>query len=288
MIIGGCVLGARYWYIFKYSPDMLADSAETLRLGGKVEFGTNIFAVHALALADYLSSLITLSFALFLLSPLRLKRYIGLGALCVLSYLLVLTGSRSCWFGTVLGLLVVFILSVKYSRMHLLRVTVAIILFTIGCLFIVNADFLGAELWRRIESLRNVSQDVSLLDRLDIWRSALVEVFSNPMGLGFEENYKFGSLFTTAHNIYLSMGLAQGLLGLFGFLWFVFVWFKKILAPLKERASRDLPSHIGIIGAVIAFLFNGFFDSYNLFFLNISQMWLMFGIGIFLLKKNEV
>ncbi|MDD2752123.1 MAG: O-antigen ligase family protein [Candidatus Omnitrophica bacterium] len=287
MIIGGCVLGSRYWYIFKYSPDMITDTAETLRLGGAVEFGKNLFAVHALALADYLSSLATLSFSLFLLSPSCLKRYLGLGALCALSYLLVLTGSRSCWFGTILGLSVVFILATKYSRPHLLRVTLAIFLFTIGCLFIVNSDFLGPELWRRIQSIKNVSQDVSLLDRLEIWKGALMQVFSNPMGLGFEEQYKLGSL-TTAHNIYLSIGLAHGLLGLTGFIWFVLVWFKKIFIPLKAGASRDLVSHIGIIGAVLAFLFNGFFDSYNLFFLNISQMWIIFGISVFLLKKNEV
>ncbi|MDD4899757.1 MAG: hypothetical protein PHG68_04090, partial [Candidatus Omnitrophica bacterium] len=85
----------------------------------------------------------------------------------------------------------------------------------------------------------------------------------------------------------LSIGLAQGLIGLFGFLWFVFTWFKKIFAPLKKRVSMDLPSHIGIIGATIAFLFNGVFDSYNLFFLNISQMWIIFGVGVFLFKKNE-
>jgi len=290
MLVGGCIVGGRYLYLFQYNPSALYGTREALRLGGKITFVSSILNINALGIGTYLATLIPLSAALFLLGGSRFKKYAGLLVFCLFSYLLILTGSRSCLIGAIIGIVMVIILGKKYSKLYSMKVILFLSLIIIGYLLMVSHALLSEFLTTRIESLQYISKDISLLTRFKIWRGSLNLLFSNPLGMSFWRfyNFGFGSIKTTPHNLFLAIGLTNGFIGLFGFIWFVFAWFKKMIGFLKFNHSENKIFHIGAIAGMVSFLFSGLFDSYNFIFLNISQMWAIFGATVFVLDRNKI
>jgi O-antigen ligase len=287
MGIGGCMLGGYYLYILKHNPYMLYGTKEVLRLGGKIFFGEFKADITCLVLGNYFATLIPLSAAIFLFSASRFKKYTCLLAFFLLSYLLFLTGSRSCWMGAIVSIAVIIILGKKYSKGHSLQFALFISLIIAASLLAISHGVVSEYLLVRIKSLQNASEDVSLVARFKIWAGGLNLLFSNPLGMSFWQFYDLCPNYkTTPHNLFISIGLTNGFIGLFGFIWFIFAWFKKMISFLKFGCSENKIFYIGIIAGMVSFLFNGLFDSYNFCFLNISQMWMIFGAAVWSLRDG--
>lgn len=288
MVIGGCIVGSRYLYLFKYHPSMLYGTREALRLGGKIAFGKSVLNINALGIGTYLATLIPLSSTFFLFSSSRFKKYIGLFTFFYLSYFTVLTGSRSCWAAAIVGIGTVIILGRKYLKANSIKFTLFIGLIVVGGLLVLNYGTLNKYLLTRIESLRNISKDMSLLDRFKIWEDSLRLLFSHPSGMSFSSFYKYVYLKTTPHNTFLAIGITHGIIGLFGIIWFVFAWFKKMFSFVKTNSSEDKILYIGAIASIVSFLISSSFDSYNYYSLIIGQIWSIFGATTFIFCKKKI
>ena len=287
LVIGCFIIGSRYFYFFQIRPEELYDTEESmLRLGGFVKFGKSTFCITSLGLAAYLAAILPISASLFFSKSGVLQKTIEFISFAFFSYLLILTGSRSCWIAAAISTVIVFVLHMKYTKAYYFKGILFLFLAYLGSVTVLGDKMLPEWIFKRVETLRYFSGDMSLLQRVDIWRDSLQLLAFNPLGMGFQKAFNVGSYFTTPHNIYLSIGLTNGILGLAGFIWFVAAWFNGMFLRLGSESISDKAIIIGPIAAIVSFLICGFFDSYNYFFLNISTIWIIFGASSFLLKDK--
>lgn len=171
LVAGGVVVGLRSWYCFTFQPELTDIGQPVYRLGqAPPSFFGYLLNMHSLALGAYLASLVPLSIGLYLSSNSRIIKFFSIGTVFLFLYLLLLTGTRSCYVGVVLGILATIILSNKYSVpgcRKLLLIAVCCLCFYI---FLTARNFLSTELQSRIDDMQYYKDDKSLLERIDIWR----------------------------------------------------------------------------------------------------------------------
>jgi len=280
LVIGGCLLGWRYFYFFQFRPDLIEFTEDTFRLGGSVSFGSALFSITSLGLAAYLSALLPMAISFYLFSLSKVQRYIGFVSFIILSFFVILTGTRSCWIASALSVLFIIMLSVKkYTKVSYSKIILLCVLLLAGMIAVLNSGLLSESLFRRMEGLKHASEDTSFTARLLMWQYGLKLLLFNPFGLGFCLKYDLGLYANTPHNMYLSIAFTNGIIGLIGFVWFIIGWFKKISKSFKLEFITDKVVYIGAMGGIISFLFSSFFDSYNFFFINTNTMWMILGIA---------
>jgi len=281
LIIGGCILGLRYFYFFQFRRDVIVYVESSLELmGGYLPFGKDQLSITNSALAVYLSALTCIAAAFCFVGSKRLERLIGLVGFFVLSFCLVFTQSRSTWIATILGVILVIVLCIKYARLNIFKIALFWVFVIAGIVAFLGYGFLTEATTDRMQSILYSSSDVSLLTRFDIWRDSIGMIIYNPLGMGFRSSYNI-TLGITSHNIFLATGLACGIIGVISFIWLIVGWFKVMIGRMISSAASDKMIYIAAIGGMFAFLFSSFFDSFNYFFIDVSIMWLVFGITVF-------
>ena len=91
-----------------------------------------------------------------------------------------------------------------------------------------------------------------------------------------------------AHNCFLQMAADTGVIGLGGFLYLLFVFFKSSISravKLKDKFYKVFV--LGLLAGILAFLMHSFFDT-NLYSLPLAALfWFALGLSGAILKVNE-
>jgi putative inorganic carbon (HCO3(-)) transporter len=106
-----------------------------------------------------------------------------------------------------------------------------------------------------------------------MWKGAVRIIKANPiLGTGLAsfpvvyEKYKEAShteFFPNPDELYLTLWIEMGLLGLLAFVWLMVKFFKTGLSLAKSLRTTDygLPMAVGLMAAMVALLVHGFFDT---------------------------
>jgi O-antigen ligase len=140
-------------------------------------------------------------------------------------------------------------------------------------------------------------KEQSIVERFELWKRALHVIEAKPLtGTGINtynvahEKYdKTGNWRVRgyyAHNGYLQMAAEIGLPGVFFFLLFIFIFFRKILGGMRAvRGSPEEYARLGILTGISAFLIYAAFDN------NLqsppSLMFFWFSMGVLLARVNQ-
>ncbi|MDD2766864.1 MAG: O-antigen ligase family protein [Candidatus Moranbacteria bacterium] len=158
----------------------------------------------------------------------------------------------------------------------------------------------GSEKWQALTSFHERS---SLASRIMIWKVSATAIAENPVfgiGIGrFQEVYlSYQSHFPLylewavpqPHNLYMALWLQTGIIGLFSFLFLVFVWIKKMLSFGKNvHHADDIQKRSALFVALLSFfLVLGFVDT-PFFKTDLAFIfWIIFGLGMSLIKKEKI
>ncbi|MFH0855148.1 MAG: O-antigen ligase family protein [Candidatus Omnitrophota bacterium] len=133
-------------------------------------------------------------------------------------------------------------------------------------------------------------------DRISIYSNTVNMIKHHPfLGVGintFSRNYgkyktesaeKYAHTPDTiySHNIYLQMAGETGLLGLFSFLWFLFVVFKQAMRSFRKLDDPYLKAAaISLVACIIGFLVNGLTET-SLYYARVSMVfWYLIGVSL--------
>jgi O-antigen ligase len=219
---------------------------------------------------------------------------------------LLLTGCRSSWFGAIAGLAAFVGLGTAFAwkvrslpaNKHLLIGTPLLILVAVGV--ILGNSGLMRQVQARAATLTSVQADASVVDRMNLWKTAGKVIAERP-GIGWGiGTYAFAqaqlnpqsrplsailrtgpSLSESPHNTYLQIAGEQGLTGLAAYLAILGMFFWTGITALG-RTSPGLRQFtlIGCLAAIVAHGVDAFsnpawtFPEVSLFF------WLILGIGM--------
>lgn len=209
------------------------------------------------------------------------KKYYGLSLMLII-FSLYLTFSYAAWIAVFLAIAAGFVFE---KREFFRNKKIALILVLILAAFLFQ---LGTS---KMESLLKMEERSSFSSRMMIWSSAGKIISDNPIwGIGpgnFQDKYleyqKYFPLYLEwavpqPHNIFLAFWLQAGFLGLAGFVWLLFMWFKN----LRMGNKKEVRVISGLI--MIYILLHGIADT--TYFKNDLAVvfWLVFFAGI---KKSR-
>jgi len=189
-----------------------------------------------------LGALLAMAVPVVVARGLRNWRWFGLMPL--LSAGLLASGTRSAWFGGLIGLLAVLLLT---FRQHLVMTAAGAIVI-----------LLGTSIGLAITPVRNLNQDPGTA-RIHIWNDALHMAAARPitgwgedtMGEAFGQfvtgDWEHGAAFDRAHSEPLDLWIAQGATGVVAIGWFWLTWWKGLL---RNRRREEI---VGILGLWIAY-----------------------------------
>ena len=239
-------------------------------------------------LSMYLMPIWLLSFVLYsYLSRKTTKAFLLLSQLVIL-LAIYLTYSYGAWLAGGLGLFFLFVFFSRFNFLKIILLSVLLIMlvcFVFGC-------FSNQKLQDVFESPRSSWQS-----RLMIWRSAW-QIGQDHLILGigpglFQQHYldyqkHYPPYLEWAvpqpHNLYLAWWLQGGLLGLFGFLWLIIVFFRLAYREIKKNQSVLMT---GLVAVMIYFLSHGLIDTpywkNDFAFL----FWLVIGLSLVEIKLNQ-
>lgn len=190
--------------------------------------------------------------------------------------------TRNAWLGLLAGVLVVG----GFKDRATLARTVLLASAIVSALILVSPG-----LRDRAASIVNVKSDWSNIERLKIWRTTVAMIRDRPLlGVGkgnyttvmdqYRERYGAGS-HSHAHNTLLEVTAENGLIGLLGYLYIWFVFFREMIRSVKpETGSLTRGVAVGAIGALVGFHVAGLFE-YNLGDSEVdAMMWFIVGLGL--------
>lgn len=234
-------------------------------------------------LGTYLAAVIPIPIGLVLFKAVDKKYRFILSALSLLLIIcLLLSQARGAWLGFILGFLFVSFFSGKKN--FLLAVSFLII-------FAISAGLFGnVYIKEQIKSFAHLKTDQSTNDRMVMWKTALRMIADRPiMGQGLGtfmhsfEKFKPKSYreIVYAHNCYLQMAAEIGIFGLLAFLWFILSLLRTAYSKLSMQKDIFLKAAaIGIVGGIMAYLVNSFFDN-NLYSLPLAALfWALSGLVV--------
>lgn len=245
------------------------------------------------------------------------------GVLMILSLCLVLFWRKSRRINTLLVFLSLFFLmgvflSLARTYYISLLITVPVIFARVNrkiaiiglsaiIVFVVAVLIFIPNIKERTFSVADLKRNPSNLERLYIWKTAGDIIKDRPLsGIGFKQwrerfsdyegkyvgSWKFtDAALHHAHNLYLTVAVETGIVGLF-----LFMVFWAYLLMETWRCSRSLPRGsfeyalaLGVFFGLVTFLIGGFFDDNLQKWMNISLISLLTGLVFFLRtgKKGE-
>lgn len=212
------------------------------------------------------------------------KNICKVAILCCLAGLLA-GKSRGAWLTLAIMLPAVSYIYILKSKKVLVGFLISLVL--IGGFFATSDTFK-----HRLESITNVTTDMSNVERLNMWQGAINMAFDHPVlgvGLGeFENNYDnsykpYGAKNSIhCHNNILQILAESGLVGLFGFLYLAcYIFFKNF----NEWRKTKNPYSLMLWGAWLGFMGFGMFDLTMDHSAVTKAMWFLF--GCILVFKNK-
>ncbi|OGZ36019.1 MAG: hypothetical protein A2815_00135 [Candidatus Portnoybacteria bacterium RIFCSPHIGHO2_01_FULL_40_12b] len=212
-------------------------------------------------LAMYLAPILILSLALWQFAKNKYQKILLVTGYWLLVVIIYLTYSYGAWLGLI-GAGVFIFLSLRATPKKFFLLCFLIIL-----LFILIFSQFQTQ---KAQNLFNFSRS-SLESRLMIWRTA-VEIIKDQslIGIGpgmFQKYYlkyqsEFGPYLEWAapqpHNLFLAFWLQTGLIGLIGFIWLLFLFFR---TNFKRLRITRYPLRITLIAAMIYILIHGLVDA---------------------------
>jgi len=178
----------------------------------------------------------------------KLKGKILYGSIVLMNLIaIMLTGSR----GGFIGLIVIFayLIFTKLPVTHhstnrkilFSKITIFVILFGI------IITFENHEMWQRYTTILNIQEDYNITEqtgRLEIWKRGINIFLSRPYGVGIGASDiadgMHGGRYQTAHNSLLQVAIELGIVGLFIFLGFYRVAFKKLSVINKYILNEEI------------------------------------------------
>jgi len=123
--------------------------------------------------------------------------------------------------------------------------------------------------WRSMAQREHVHPVFSILMRLSYWKETLEIIKAHPLagvGLG---NFNL-NMSRYAHNSYLQIWAEMGLLGLFSFVWLVYVVIKSRFIDLKQSLYNN--QAVCLLAATTVFLIHNFLD-FTFFLPEVAFIW---------------
>ena len=198
-------------------------------------------------------------------------RYLTAFVSCGLFYLFFLTKARGAWVGLIISTVYVAISKKKVWLIILLVIVMAVP-------FVL-----------KMEMARYIFETSSVDDRFFMWDTGFRIFKEHPViGNGintffgkfkeYRNDYWKGEKGSYAHNCYLQMASDVGVIGLCGFLWLIFSYFRSAVKDSQKIKDKFYACILwGISVGVFAFLIHSFFDT-NLYSLNLATLF-WFAIG---------
>jgi hypothetical protein len=218
--------------------------------------------LHENAIGTVLEMMIPLAAALLLMQRGR-GRMVWLVLIGVMLLGLLMSYSRGAWLGLVVGMMLAVVL-VMFKH----RPAIALPLL-LGFVLVVIAVLLGGSvLGDRIPFMQSLLGTAA--SRLELFKNSLYlagDYAFTGLGLGdtFAMPYSryslliFVPLFTYSHNLYLTIWLSQGLLGIIAFLSMIAAWYGYVGHVLRHAVPS--PVFFGAVAGVTATLVHGLTDS---------------------------
>lgn len=131
-------------------------------------------------------------------------------------------------------------------------------------------------------------QDISVTDRIDIWRRTLAFYLYHPLiGIGFWNSYLLKYIGVGPHNSFLQFLLEMGIAGFASFVWLIIALLKAIIEAL--RSSKDSLSRVissTAFSILIGFLFFSLTAEVFFWARIMGFFWLLMGL-VFVSRKIE-
>ncbi|RLC36261.1 MAG: hypothetical protein DRH33_07300 [Candidatus Nealsonbacteria bacterium] len=267
--------------------------------------------------AEYLIIPLPIAVSLFFASQNKFKKTLLLIAILAMGTSLIVTFTRSSYLGFGVSLIFMAILFItlqgknfiKENKKFFIIILVTIIIITL--LFVIpNPLNKSGTVIYKIKSrvsVAQLSQSFSIGSRIANWKYTTLMIKDNPIlgsGIG---TYKYNSLkyqarfleqgqnrsiypyvfATKTHNEYLQLWAELGIVGLGIFIWFIISYFCYGLRSIKRVKNRYKQGIIiGLMGAVVAVLFDGIFGFPLHLPATIVLFWLALALTIVTIKSE--
>ena len=222
----------------------------------------------------------------------------------LLSACLLMTYTRGAWLGCAIGLSLIGYYAIKGSSLKTKRI---LLLSSISLLFLFlilprpirnimkdvgSMNFrLSQTLNQRLGSVMKISEGSSLI-RINLWQESLMIMKDYPLtGCGLNtyskvaphyKRFEGGGIYP--HNSFLQMGAEIGLLGLFAFLWLLFVFFKEGFRFFRKTGNFIV---LGLLSGISAFLVHAFFDTHLYSLQLVILFWFMLGLTVSIMNLED-
>ncbi|MFA5275717.1 MAG: O-antigen ligase family protein [Candidatus Omnitrophota bacterium] len=223
----------------------------------------------------------------------KFKKMILLSIFVILMAYLVLSYSRGAWLGLIFGFSLFGYCAFRADYFKRKRLFILAGLFIILLVLPFGSLHIGTgeSIRGRIKSIATV-KDQAVLIRLGLWQESLKIIRDYPLiGCGLNnysvvgpkyKNFNLGGGYP--HNSYLQMAAETGLLGLFSFLWVVFIFFKTGLCHFKKTKNYLV---LGLLSGILAFLVHAFFDTHLYALQLVISFWFMLGFTVAVIKLDS-
>ena len=176
-------------------------------------------------IAFFFVSLLPISFFFIFISDGRIKKILACVTVIFSIIVILMTGSR----GGFLGLIAVLSLLFFTNRGGLKKIYRAFLIIALLLIFVSSVDKVDTERFKSILDLKNDYNITAKMGRLDIWKTALSFLISNPLtGVGvncfeFAIGYKREAageipVWQAPHNSFIQFGTEVGIVGFFFFI----------------------------------------------------------------------
>ena len=186
---------------------------------------------------EYLLILIPLLFAMFILTDKILWKIVYGGVTLASLVCMILTYSRGCWLGLILGIFVFILMA--YPKL----------LLPVGLLCPFSIFFIPESIITRITSIGNL-QDGSTAFRVYLWKCTLdmiKDIWPTGIGLGtnaFLESYRpyavEAVLAPHSHNTFLHVMCESGIVGLIVFVLILYFTIRQLFISYKETENKNV------------------------------------------------
>jgi len=244
----------------------------------------------AIGFAGWLTAVSPVIAAYLLASERKVSRVAGWAVVSLFLLLLASTSSRAAVSSVVLSVLIFFAIATEKKFFSLKRLAIFLVIF----LLVSGAALYHAFNYPVKRGIGDIlsGEDISTRNRIELWRQGMAMAGERPL-LGWGQNTyaRIADDFATypkgyyyPHNSFLHILIEMGIIGLMGFLAFVFKWYTLFVGALR-RYDGIILAGLGV--SVSAFLLQAFFDT-HLYSLNLAAVfYALLGLGLALIDVQN-